>query len=169
MCFLRRACALSDPKDKDYQIICPHDHLDTCDRCELLASVLADIHGALETFDSNMSRDVIEEMVFNEGQAEQNILAWKAHLLRYVNQDEARLEVTKGGKFLKKLEVTNAVDESSVLLEQDWVMKFLPRKFQWTGSKDLHMMVIVHFFQTFNRERHWKTEFPLESGKMCLL
>ena len=84
-----RACALSDPKDKDYQIIYPHDHLDNCDRCELLASVLADIHGALETFDSNMSRDVIEEMVFNEGQAEQNILAWKAHLLRYVNQDEA--------------------------------------------------------------------------------
>ena len=33
--------------------------------CELLASVLADIHGALETSDSNMSRDVIEEMVFN--------------------------------------------------------------------------------------------------------
>ena len=61
-----RACTLSDPKDMDYQIICPHDHLDNCDRCELLASVLADIHGALETFDSNMSRDVIEERVFNE-------------------------------------------------------------------------------------------------------
>ena len=113
-----RACAQSDPKDKDYQIICPHDHLDTCDRCELLASVLADLHGALETFDSNMSCDVIEEMVFNEGQAEQNILAWKAHVLRYVNQDEALLEVT------------NAVDESSVLVVQDWAMKFLPRKFQ---------------------------------------
>ena len=84
----------------------------------MLASVLADIHGALETFDSNMPRDVIEEMVFNEGQAEQNILAWKAHLLRYVNQDEALLEVT------------NAVDESSVLVVQDWAMKFLPRKFQ---------------------------------------
>ena len=81
-------------------------------------SVLADIHGALEIFVSNMSRDVIEEMVFNEGQAEQNILAWKAHLLRYVNQDEALLEVT------------NAVDDSSVLLVQGWAMKFLPRKFQ---------------------------------------
>ena len=28
-----------------------------------------------------------------------------------------------------RLEVTNAVDESSVLLVQDWAMKFLPRKF----------------------------------------
>ena len=39
-----RACALSDPKDKDYQITCPHDRLGTCDHCGLLASVLADIH-----------------------------------------------------------------------------------------------------------------------------
>ena len=62
--------------------------------------------------------NVIEEiMVFNEGQAEQKILGWKAHLLRYVNQDEAWLEVT------------NAVDESSVLLVQDWAVTFLPRKF----------------------------------------
>ena len=44
------------------------------------------------------------------------ISCWKAHLLRYVNQDEGRLEVT------------NAVDESSVLLVQDWAMTFLPRK-----------------------------------------
>ena len=48
-----RAYALSDPKDKVYQMICPYEHLDTCNRCELLASVLADIHEALEMFDSN--------------------------------------------------------------------------------------------------------------------
>ena len=56
-------------------MICPHDHLDTCDRCEVLASVLADIHDALEKmFDSNMSRDVIEELVFIASQAKQ--LLW---------------------------------------------------------------------------------------------
>ena len=70
-----RAYALSDPKDKDYQMICPHDHLDTYDRCELLVSVLAVIPGALEMFDSNMSRDVIEELILITGQAKQNILA----------------------------------------------------------------------------------------------
>ena len=79
------------------------------------------------------------------------------HPLRYVNQDEARPEVT------------NAVNESSVLLVQDWAIKFLPRKFQQTESKDLQMMVIVHVFQTFNQDSHWKTEFPLESTEMCLL
>ena len=58
-----RAYALSDPNDKDYQMICPHDHLDTCDRCELLSSVLAGIQDALEKmFDSNVSRDVISKI-----------------------------------------------------------------------------------------------------------
>lgn len=157
-----RAYTLSDPKDKDYQITCPHDHLDTCDRCELLASVVADIHDALEKMsNNNVSRDVIEELVFIEGQAKQNILAWKAHLLRCVNQDEARLEVI------------NALDESSVLLVQDWAMKFLPRKFRESQSdwfakrgmswhitvatrreenKDLQMMTFVHVFQTCNQD-----------------
>ena len=86
-----RAYALSDPKETDYQIICPHDHLEICDRCNVLASVLADIHGALEKMsDSNESSDVVEELNFIEGQAKQNIWAWKAHLLRCVNHDEAR-------------------------------------------------------------------------------
>ena len=77
-----RAYALSYPKDKDYQMTCPHEHLDTCDCCEMLPLVLADIHDALEKMsDSNVSRDVIEELVFIEGQAKQNILALKAHLL----------------------------------------------------------------------------------------
>ena len=63
-----------------------------------------------------------EELAFMVGQAKQNILAWKAHLLRCVNQDEAPLEVT------------NALDESSVLLVQDWAMKLLPRKFRESQS-----------------------------------
>ena len=95
-----------------------------------------------------------------EGQAKQNILAWKAHLLRCVNQDEAPLKVI------------NALDESSVLLVQDWAMKFLPRKFRESQSdwfargmswhntvvtrraqnKDFQMMTFVHAFQTCNQD-----------------
>ena len=135
---------------------CPQEHLDTCDCCEMLTLVLTDIHDALEKMsDSNVSCDVIEELVFIEGQAKQNILAWKAHLLRCANQDEARLEVI------------DALDESSVLLVQDWAMKFLPRKFRESQSdwfakrgmswhitvatrraenKQLQMMTFVHAF-----------------------
>jgi len=109
--------------------------------------------------DSNVSRDVLEESVFIEGHAKQNILAWKAHLLRCANQDEATLEVI------------NALDESAVLLVQDWAMTFLPRKFRESQSdwfvkrgmswhitvatrraenKELQMMTFVHVFQTCN-------------------
>ena len=72
------AYALSDPKETDYQNICPHDHLEICDRCDLLASVPADKHSALEKMsDSNESSEVVEEMNFIEGQAKKNIGAWK--------------------------------------------------------------------------------------------
>ena len=158
-----RAYALSDPKEKDYQIICPHDHLEICDRCDLLASVVTAIHGALEKMsDSNGSSDVAEELNFIEGQARQNIWAWKAHLLRCVNQDEARLEII------------DSLNETLVLLVQDWAMKFLPRKFRESQSdwfakrgmswhitvasrraenQELQMMTFVHVYQTCNQDR----------------
>ena len=156
-----RAYALSDPRDKDYQIICTHDHLETCDRCYLLSSVLAEIHAIEKMSDSNVSSDVVEEVNFIEGQAKQHIWAWKAHLLRGVNQDEARITVI------------DAVDENSVLLVQDWAMKFLPRKFResqgdWFAKRgmswhitvatrrvenhELEMIKFVHVYQTCNQD-----------------
>ena len=156
-----RAYALSDPRDKDYQIICTHDHLETCDRCYLLSSVLAEIHAIEKMSDSNVSSDVVEEVNFIEGQAKQHIWAWKAHLLRGVNQDEARIKVI------------DAVDENSVLLVQDWAMKFLPRKFResqgdWFAKRgmswhitvatrrvenhELEMITFVHVYQTCNQD-----------------
>jgi len=50
--------------------------------------------------------------------AKQDIVSRKAHLLRSVNQEEARLDIV------------NALDNTSVLLVQDWAMKFLSRKFR---------------------------------------
>ena len=152
------AYALSDPKETDYQIICPHDHLEICNHSDVLASVLADINGALEKISDS---DVVEELNFIEGQAKQNIWAWKAHHLRCVNQDEARLEVI------------DSLNECSVLLVQDWAMKFLRRKFtesqsdwfakrgmSWhitvatrrAGNQELQMMTFVHVYQTCNQD-----------------
>lgn len=58
-----------------------------------------------------------EELHFVMGKAKQDIVSWKAHLLRSVNQ-EARLDVV------------NALGDTSVLLVQDWAMKFLSQKFR---------------------------------------
>ena len=43
-----------------------------------------------------------------------NIQAWKAHLLRAINQDEARLNLLQD------------LNPTSVLVVLDWAMKFLP-------------------------------------------
>jgi len=72
------------------------------------------------------------------GKAKQDIVSWKAHLLRSVNQEEARLDIV------------NTLDNTSVLLVQDWAMKFLPRKFResqtdWFAKRGIswHLTVAI--------------------------
>ena len=106
--------------------------------------------------------DTRDELVFVFDQATNNILAWKVHLLRSVNQDKACLDIL------------DALDESSVLLQQDWAMKFLARKYResqsdWFGKRglswhitvatrhvspdqDFEMMNLAHVFQSCNQD-----------------
>ena len=63
----------------------------------------------------NMSEDDREQIMFVATQAKQNILIWKAYLIHSINQDEARLDVLQD------------LDQASILLVQDWAIKFLPR------------------------------------------
>ena len=67
---------------------------------------------------NNVSEDTREELFFVSDQSKQNLLAWKAHLLRSINQDDAHLDVL------------DSLDDSSVLLIEDWAMKLLPRKYR---------------------------------------
>ena len=66
--------------------------------------------------DNNVSVDTKEELEFTVKKAKQDILAWKAHLLRNINQDEARLDIIE------------ALNETSIWLVEDWAMKSIPRK-----------------------------------------
>ena len=86
-----------------------------------------------------MSEDDREQIMFVATQAKQNILIWKAYLIHSINQDEARLDVLQD------------LDQSSILLVQDWAMKFLPRKFHesqtdWFAKRGLswHLSVATH-------------------------
>ena len=45
-------------------------------------------------------------------------MSWKAHLLRSVNQDDARVNIIE------------SLNEDAVLLVQDWAMKYLPRQYR---------------------------------------
>ena len=102
-----------------------------------------------------------EEMKFVVAQSKKNIEAWKSHILRYINQDEARLDII------------NALDNSSVLVVLDWAMKFIPRKYResqadWFGKRglswhisvamkkspgeSLQTLTLVHLFQKSNQD-----------------
>lgn len=80
--------------------------------------------------------DLKEELLFIVEKSKQDITSWKAHLLRSVNQDEARVDIV------------DKLDETSVLLVQDWAMKFLPRKYResqrdWFSKRGISWHVTV--------------------------
>ena len=158
-----RQYALSDPRDRNFQVLCEHQHSDQCDRCDAMAEALLDIKNALAMMtEENIGVDAKEELNFITDQAISNIQAWKAHLLRSLNQDQARLDVIDG------------LDESSVLLVEDWAMKFLPSKYRenqhdWFGKRglswhvtvatrkmvatqQLQMMTFAHVFQSCSQD-----------------
>lgn len=158
-----RSYALSDPGDSDYQSACNHHHDSLYDRCTKLTNTISCIEEALEKQSENLTDDMKEELMFRVRQAKKNIDAWKLHLLRYVNQDKARVEILE------------LLDETSVFLTQDWAMKLLPKKYResqkdWFAKRglswhitvatrrgedgQLQMLTFVHIFESCSQEYH---------------
>jgi len=63
-----------------------------------------------------------DDLMYTLQQAYQAIESWKAHQLRSIQQDKVRTSV------LENLET------SSILITQDWAMKFLPQKYRETQA-----------------------------------
>ena len=154
----RRLFALSDLKEPAFQVQCDHEHKDSCNRCDQVVSTLSKKDAALIAQKGNMLPGVYEELSFRK--AKTNILARKAHILRSINQDSSRIDI---------LELLN---ESFVLVVQDWAMKYLPRKFResqsdWYRKRGIpwhigvafrkisdqfQMLTFAHIFQTCSQE-----------------
>ena len=131
------AYALSNPHDSSFSQKCEHIHEEQCLQCEELNSALQEIQAfvAQATFHS---KDDGDEAVYVATHSKEMIQAWKAHQLRTVRQDQARVEILR------------QLDSSSVLITQDWAMKFLPRKYResqsdWFGKRGIswHISVTV--------------------------
>ena len=96
--------ALRDQDNASFRGECDHLHNNTCDRCAFLHSAIAEVDSALAIEMENLTDDKKEELSFKVTQATGNILAWKAHILRSIHQDRARVELL------------DMLDETSVLL-----------------------------------------------------
>ena len=127
--------ALSDPDNGLFQKKCNHDHVEICCECYKLNEVLADIEIACSKLASEEER---EDTMCIFQQAKDDVMAWKAHQLRSVNQDQA------------KFDVLDILNRDSALLVMDWAMKYLPRKFResqcdWFAKRGIpwHITVVL--------------------------
>ena len=111
--------ALSFNDDADYNTPCDHEHKERCDRCDIFPAVVKEVETVLDNLEDGGVKD---EMKHDVSYYVEKIQAWKAHLLRSINQDQARLDILQG------------LNPESALLVLDWAMKFLPRKFREAQS-----------------------------------
>ena len=133
------AYALSDPKDEHLRTECDHRHDDSCPQCEILKSALREVSDA--AVETPLSEDERDDILYTVHQAARAIVSWKAHQLRSFQQDKARTT------FLER------VDETTVLITQDWAMKWLPQRYRetqadWFGKRGIswHVSVVARRF-----------------------
>ena len=69
--------ALSDPVDPELQHPCPHQHQSTCEQCQ---------GSSWKPYSSEKREDVL----YDFDRAQSDILLWKAHIERSINQEEAK-------------------------------------------------------------------------------
>lgn len=128
--------ALSDPKDSTFRKKCDHEHDMVCNTCEELNTVLSEIEGLIAQ--SAMTQNDKDNAIYTWKESVKNIQHWKAHQLRTINQDTARINAL------------NTLDQQSALIIQDWAMKLLPRYYResqgdWFAKRGIswHISVVV--------------------------
>ena len=131
------AFSLSDSSDPDLRLFCSHNHDQICDQCAGLVNTLRDIEKLLQeiAFDSGEDRD---EALYLFQSSKLAIQSWKCHQMRTVRQDQARLDALA------------LLDESTVLIVNDWAMKFIPQKYResqsdWFGKRGISWHISVAY------------------------
>ncbi|KAL9954429.1 hypothetical protein ACROYT_G041966 [Oculina patagonica] len=129
--------ALSDPTENAFKQRCDHNHDELCDQCQALNSALQEVGEAVENTKFH-NEDERDEILFLYEAATRSVKAWKAHLLRSVQQDKSRIDI---------LELLN---DNTVLIVNDWAMKFLPQLYResqqdWFGKRGISWHISVAF------------------------
>ena len=112
--------ALSDTKEECLRETCDHTHDKSCPFCDRLRDTLNNIEHSLT--EAQLHDEDRDDIVYSFQQACKAIVAWKAHQLRSIQQDKARTTII------------DSLGDTTVLITQDWAMKFLPRKYRETQA-----------------------------------
>ena len=136
-----RKFALSDEHDTDFQESCSHQHSETCEDCRNLRNVLDEVENQISGSSwSPYSNEQRDDLIYDLMQARTDILHWKAHILRSINQEAAKQD---------QLEIiTN--NPNYALIVMDWAMKFLQLRYRekqsdWYGKRGLswHISTVI--------------------------
>ena len=114
-----RKFALSDENDPNFRKNCPHQHSTNCNDFQALRDTLRELEIAIkETSWTPYSCEHKEDLLYEFERAQADIYLWKAHILRSINQEEAKPDLLKNK------------DPSEALIIMDWAMKFLQLKYR---------------------------------------
>ena len=134
-----RHFALSDPVETDFQQPCSHEHVLSCVDCQGMKNVLQEARlGIEESTWTPYSSEQREDLLYDFDRAKSDILLWKAHVIRSINQEEAKQDALR------------SADDTSAILIMDWAMKFLQIRYRekqsdWFGKRGLswHISTVI--------------------------
>ncbi|CAL4193146.1 unnamed protein product, partial [Meganyctiphanes norvegica] len=87
--------ALSCPREVRHQAFCNHQHNLPCHACEELKKCMQNIDDAFDEL--NFPSEAMKaDLQYRFCQSRKAVQAWKAHQLRSVNQDHARIDILQG-------------------------------------------------------------------------
>ncbi|KAL9986649.1 hypothetical protein ACROYT_G000821 [Oculina patagonica] len=123
----------------EFQKSCSHQHLSTCDDCQGLKKVLQELRLEIEGPSwTPVNSEQREDLLYDFDRAKSDIFLWKAHIVRSINQEEAKQDLLK------------TADATSAIVIMDWVMKFLQLKYrekqsEWFGKRGLswHISTVI--------------------------
>ena len=79
-----RKFALSDSCDPDFQVVCTHQHIESCDRCQTLKAALDEVEAEILGSSWNpYNQEHREDLLYDFERAQSDIQQWKAHILRF--------------------------------------------------------------------------------------
>ena len=137
--------ALSDPIKEKFSGECYHDHNQACPECKGIVDALTAIEDTLRNGDLDLTEKQKERERWDLDNSVSSIDAWKTHLLRTFQQDQARQNTL------------DRLDDQTIMVINDWAMKLHPMRFRETQSQLVAKRGITcswHFSAVVHKSNH---------------
>ena len=93
-----RKFALSDSCGPDFQVVCTHQHIESCDQCQTLKAVLDEVEAEIRGSSWNpYNQEHREDLLYHFERARSDIQQWKAHILLSIKRRSQTGRLENGG------------------------------------------------------------------------